>query len=455
MDVSSGPVSRGPMLVESRRLWMVESDAMSCALSGPGITPNSFRWKAALVIVIAVVVRGAFVVAVDRGALGFESNPDSLDYLSFAHNLATGVGFAHAVDEGRPFSQPVEFSAWRPPLYPAVLAVAFRFSRNAWFLQSLQVAFAGVSLYFFLRLGFVLFGGLAALIGGLLFAFYPPLIMYSADLGTESLFLLLLTAVFFLFYAAGTEHSLPRVFSLGLLVGLAALCRPNGLMLAPALVLSICLTARCWRQATGRVVVLTMAVAMVVLPWTYRNYRVFHKFVLISTNGGANFWAGAHTRLDPGASLADIGFLHMLDSMSPPQRRAMEALSEPEQEREFYRMGSAIVDHSPRRLATMAWRNFAGMYALVPSRRYHNLRNRLIYCASYIPLLVSGIIGFGLVWRRWKEFALFWVWMVANTALYCLYLTAIRYRIPTIDPILMLGSGVCFAALLGRHRRVT
>ncbi|MGD0506363.1 MAG: hypothetical protein ABSA27_01095, partial [Terriglobales bacterium] len=173
---------------------------------------NSFRWKAGIVILVAVLVRSAFVVAVEKNVVRVEVNPDSSDLLSFAYNLSTGTGFAHAVNEGQPYSQPVEFSAWRPPLYPAVVAVALQFSRNTLFLRSLQVAFGVLSLYLFLHLGFILLGELPALIAGLAFSLYPSLIWYSADLGTESLFLLLLTAVLFVFYTAGREHSAARVF---------------------------------------------------------------------------------------------------------------------------------------------------------------------------------------------------------------------------------------------------
>ncbi len=408
---------------------------------------DQFRRKAVLVILIAVVVRLAFVVAVSRGIVAFEFNPDSFDYMSFGHNLATGVGFAHAVNEYQPFSQPVEYSAWRPPLYPAFLAVAFQFSRDTFFLRLLQIGLAVLSLYFFLCLSFILFGEVAALTAGLAFALYPPLIMYAADLGTESLFLLLLLAALFVFYGAGVKHSTARIFFLGVLVGLAALCRPNGLMLAPALVIAIWLTVADRKEAARRIAVFAIAVLLTVLPWTYRNYRLFHRVVLISTGGGAASWSGAHFRLQPGATLSDIGFLHMLDSLPQAQRRAMESLPEPEQERQFYRWRSEILDRSPSRLAVMAWRNFAAMYTLVPSGQYHSVRNRVLYSVSYIPVLVSGVCGFFLSWRRWKELSLLWVWIMTNTMLYCLYFGTIRYRIPTVDPILMLGAGVCIAAV--------
>lgn len=406
--------------------------------------PHSFRWKAALIILLAILVRFAFVVAVDNGKVKFEHNPDAEDYLSFAHNLATGVGFAHALNEDKPFSQPVEFSAWRAPLYPMFLSIAFHLSRATLFLQSLQIALQAVSLYFLLQLGFILFGEAAALIAGLAFALYPPLIIYSADLTTESLFLFLLTAVLFIFYQAGKEHSLARIFSFGALTGLAALCRPNGLMLAPALVLAIWLTARGWKQAVPRLVVVTVSVLMIVLPWTYRNYRLFHKVVLISSNGGANLWFGAYFRLDPNATMDEVGY---------SQHQAFRDVPEPDREKYYYHQAFAILDHSPVRWGKMFLLNVAAMYTLVPSGRFHSLTNRIIYSVSYVPILFSGIAGWILLRRRWRELSLLWGWIIANTTLICFYISSIRYRVPSVDPILMLGTGVCISALLERYRR--
>jgi 4-amino-4-deoxy-L-arabinose transferase-like glycosyltransferase len=413
----------------------------------------SFRCKATFVIALAIVVRLAFVIAVQEGKVSYPASPDMVDYFSFAHNLATGVGFAHAVNEGQPFSKPVEFSAWRPPLFPAFLAIAFQFSRNILFLRLLQVAVAGISAFWFLRIGFVLFGELPALIACLTFAIYPPLVIYSADLASESLFLLLTIGVLFVYYAPGNQRSLTRVAGLGVLVGLAALCRPNGLLLAPALALAIVLTTRGWRQAVRELVVLGMALAMVVLPWTYRNYRLFHQVVLITTAGGPVLWSGVHLRLDPGASLNDLHFVHLQDAFPETERQRMEMLSEPEQEQYFYQKAFKVLDHSPRRFALMVWRNFEAMYTLVPSAQYHSLSNRVLYSISYIPLLLTGVAGWILLLRRWRDLSLLWAWALFTTAFYCFCVIAIRYRVPTIDPILMLGTGVFVDALARVARR--
>jgi 4-amino-4-deoxy-L-arabinose transferase-like glycosyltransferase len=403
--------------------------------------PSSFGRKTTLVVLLTILVRFAFVVAVSSGRLRPEHNPDAEDYLSFAHNLATGVGFAHAVNEDQPFSKPVEFSAWRAPLYPMFLAAAFQLSRATWFLRLLQVMLSAFSVYFLMRVGVVLFGELPALIAGIAYAIYPPLIFFSADLGTESLFLFLVLAVFFVFYQ-DKERSPLRVFGLGVLAGLSTLCRPNGVALFPALALAIWFAIPNRAQATRRIVLLGLAMAMVVLPWTYRNYRLYHKFVLVSTNGGATLWAAAHLRLEPGASLQEVGY---------SQHKAFRDVPEPDRERYYYRQAFAVLDHSPLRFAKMFLANFCAMYTLVPAATYHSLSNRVVYSLTYIPLLVTGVGGWLLVLRRWRELSLLWGWVLATSVLYCTFLTSIRYRVATIDPILMLGTGICIAALIGRR----
>jgi len=407
------------------------------------MTNSVIRRKGALVILVAVLLRLAVVAAVEKGIVQLEGNPDTSDLMSFGYNLATGVGYAHAVHEYLPFSQPVEFSSWRPPLFPAVLAALFQFTHSTLWVRLVQVVFSAAALYLLLRIGFLLFGELPALIAGLIFALYPPLVLYGIEITTENLFLFLMMAMIFVFYQGERPHTIRRVFGLGVLLGLAALCRPAGLMLAPAMALAIWLTATI-RRAALRVVVVAIAMSLTILPWTYRNYRLFHRLVLITTQGGATFWAGAHLRLDPGASMDEVGY---------SQHLAFRDVPEPERERYYYRQGFAILDHSPRRVAKMMWGNFKAMYTLVPSALYHSFRTRIVYSLCYIPLLITGVAGWILLRQRWRELTLLWAVVLTNTVLYCIYLGSIRYRVATVDPILALGSGVCLAALVRRIGR--
>jgi hypothetical protein len=130
----------------------------------------------------------------------------------------------------------------------------------------------------------------AGVIAGFLGALYPPLVMVSASLISESLFLpLVLGLVLLLVTRSRLERpATPAVaVAAGVLCGLAALTRFVGLLLVIAVLVWV------WQQrptarrglALGAVVVL--AACLTISPWTIRNARVFHAFVPIATEGGA------------------------------------------------------------------------------------------------------------------------------------------------------------------------
>ena len=49
---------------------------------------------------------------------------------------------------------------------------------------------------------------------------------------------------------------------------------------------------RNWKAAVARALIVGGCLAATVAPWTYRNYKTFGTFVLVSTNGGENLLIG-------------------------------------------------------------------------------------------------------------------------------------------------------------------
>ena len=48
------------------------------------------------------------------------------------------------------------------------------------------------------------------------------------------------------------------------------------------------------RRRYALAVILVVTALSVVAPWTVRNYRVLHRFVLVASEGGVTFWTGNH-----------------------------------------------------------------------------------------------------------------------------------------------------------------
>ena len=136
-------------------------------------------------------------------------------------------------------------------------------------------------------------GVLATLIA----AVYPVLWVDQGSLVVESLYALLLTLALLAAYRFWHQPNPTTAAVFGLAVGLAALCRGEGLLYVPLLVVPVVLV-RCRMTRRPAIALLAVAVAVALLtltPWTVRNIVTFKKPILISSTANAVL-AGANCR---------------------------------------------------------------------------------------------------------------------------------------------------------------
>ena len=132
-------------------------------------------------------------------------------------------------------------------------------------------------------------------------AVYPPFIHSTgAVLSEPPAILTLPLAILALLWAIdrrGTwEWGVP-----GLLLGITALIRPEYLVVA--ILLSVFVLALRWRQdsfraAAAAAVVMLVAIALPIAPWTIRNLVVLDRWVPISTGGGKALYVGTYLAAD-------------------------------------------------------------------------------------------------------------------------------------------------------------
>ncbi len=236
------------------------------------------------IAVAALIVRVGFVLVVDPK---LPDPGDATAYHLLANNLADGHGYIRPFDfrilhVARP-------TAEYPPLFPALLAVPSFLGAKSVDAQRLLLCFVGtgtVVLVGFLgrRVGGPLVGVIAAAIA----AVYPMLFLGEAVLMAESVYVLLVTAALLLAYRAADAPSPWRFAALGLVIGLSALTRAEGLLFAIVLVIPLAISLRSF-AAKRRAVLAVIAIGtamLVVVPWTIRNAVRLHAFVPISNNIG-------------------------------------------------------------------------------------------------------------------------------------------------------------------------
>lgn len=126
-----------------------------------------------------------------------------------------------------------------------------------------------------------------ATVAGVILAIHPAMVAYSGILASEPLYTTLLLLGAWL----GTK-AVRAPFS-GFAFGLATLVRPQAVVVP--VIVALAETAKKLVPFKTWVLGLTLTfatLAIVLLPWTIRNYRQFGQLVFVSTNGGDNLWIG-------------------------------------------------------------------------------------------------------------------------------------------------------------------
>lgn len=174
----------------------------------------------------------------------------------------------------------------------------------------IQVLLSTLTVVVFYRLVIRFFDGRAAIAAAGVIAFYPNLIVYSHLLWTETLFIFLLVWGLHLASRAAHSGSLAAAAGCGAILGLSALTREIGLLVAAVAAtwtwleiatvsdgvrfqLSALMQSANRARATRAAAIVLIAAGLIVLPWTVRNAFRHGEFVMISASGGVGLLFGA------------------------------------------------------------------------------------------------------------------------------------------------------------------
>lgn len=242
------------------------------------------HWWALALGGVSLVVRTAWVLAVDRIGFGFN---DALMYHTTAISVSRGDGYVPLT--GGPTAR------W-PPGYSTVLAGVYRAVGIEPVAGELLNAVVGALTV--VLLVFVVGAALdrsVAIVAGAVLALLPGPVMWTDVLVSETLY----TALFVVAIAL-VLRSRPDwrwALALGGAIGVGALVRGEAFtwLLLPVVVWWP-LASR--RQLVGSIAVVIATVAVVIAPWTIRNAIVMDAFVPVATNASQTLWSGHH----PGAT---------------------------------------------------------------------------------------------------------------------------------------------------------
>ena len=238
-----------------------------------------FGRRLVLVAIAAFTVRVlyGFLIAADLPVPG-----DAFLYRILGFELAHGDGYSvpSSVAAGDP--QP---TAEHPPLFPLYLAVWAKAGLGGLGAERVACALLGTATVSLIGvLGRRAAGDRAGLCAAGIAAIYPPLFMVDGALISESLYAPIVVLAILLAFRLVDNPGVGTAGALGLVVGLAALTRSDGVLLLPLLALPLA-----WRLGPDRWRLIAACIAATVVamaPWLGRNWVEFDRFPLLSTNSG-------------------------------------------------------------------------------------------------------------------------------------------------------------------------
>ncbi len=411
----------------------------------PPDTPESYPMRALVVaLLFAAIVRGGVLIARFNN---LEADPDG--YRAVAENLIR-VGVY-----GRRTESAIVPTAYRPPLYPLVLAGISHGGQIA----DLMIA----CLHFILGMTTVLlafrlacdagqqrFASLAAVC----VALDPILLNQSTLVMTETL------ATFLAALSLSTLNRWwiqPRAASailVGVVLSLAVLCRPVFLVYAVLVLPLLCYQSR-RRGDWFQPIFVVLSVAIGVAPWAVRNQVVLGRPVTTTTHGGYTLLLGNNPLF---YDYLRHGKTSVWDAHEFNQAWLAEVVGrdEIEQDAVAYHLATENMKRDPAMAAWSSARRLLHLWNTVPRKTQSPERTVVGLMRYSVSVWYSGIwlLVAWTVWRwrhRLLEPPLVWgvAMLIAFTLVHAFFWTNLRMRAPLM-PFLYVLAAKGVGSLFGR-----
>ncbi len=391
-------------------------------------------------VVLAFVVRLIYLLDAARLPTFDRPSADAALYLDHARRLVAAG-----------FRDPDVF--FKPPLYPYALAAVSSFAGDSFFLlrfPGLLIGTATCGLAWFIA--HRLFGARVALVAGLMLALHRTAVYFDGELLEIGLATAVQTAALALTLHAATRSGRRAPLVAGIALGLGIVARPTFVLFTIAAIVWL---------GRGRRLVAALGVVIALLPVTLHNAVRGPDFVLVSSNGGLNFYLGNNPQANGRNAIAPE-----LPANPAAAARAARTLAEaetghtlrPSQVSNYWlRRGLAFITNHPAQAARQLVRKVFFAWTGVELGDNEDLAGIGRYLAfwRWLPVgawLVMPLGLVGLITARGREVGLARQFVLLQIASILPFFVVARFRMPWV-PVLTLFAAWTVVTLYERRRQ--
>jgi hypothetical protein len=411
-----------------------------------------------------------------------------------ARALATGYGFAD------PFTGHTGPTAWAPPLYPLFIAGVFQIfgiytAKSAWVILTINSIFAAATSSIIYEIAVRCFQTLGptrarkiALWSGWLWALHPAAMQYAVrwiwDMAITTFLFSKLIAIALRVRAIGESQENPedvpaadpqttsRWAAFGILSGLIALLNSTLLLFIPICGFWMLLgngdkaatndraphpsRSLRWvgehklRTALTKAVLSGLIFFAILAPWMIRNYHVFHAFIPIRGNFGAELNASVQESNDGFSWGPTIPICEQC-----PEYQSYKQMGERAYVKQQGELAKQHIRTHKCRFLQLALKRFYFYWVSVPHPIEHGawgVWNELFRVLNYSFVSLAAVLGLALALKRRIPAAVLFAWAFALLPLTYYFVTVqARFRSP-LEPIMTILAVYLFQSATPRNR---
>lgn len=357
---------------------------------------------------------------------------------------------------------------FRAPFYPYFLGILYALFRESFYFPRLiQIIVGSLSCVLVFLLAKKLFNRRIGLFASVIACLYAPLIYFDAELLIPGLIIFLDLALILLLLCAEARLKKGWLLVAGIVLGLSAIARPNILIFVPFVLLWICI--KFWKENKNRIIPSSLSFLLggilVISPITIRNWVVGKDFVLISSQGGINFFIGNNLESDGKTATAAPGSIPYdgykdnvwITSVKLAEKSLGKKLKPSEISNFWFKQGFNFVQTHPLRYLQLLGKKlyyFWNSYEIESNKniyffsRWSSLLRLLLWdWVLRFPFGIIGplsLLGIILLARYWKKYFLLYAFILSYMLSVILFFVTSRFRLPVIPFLIIFASHSIF-----------